>query len=76
MGCSKAFMAFQPDTFRFFAEKAGFVYESIRILPLDVFYISQLSEKYKGYRVIFKRNIEGIYFCISDRFSEEREAVQ
>jgi 2-polyprenyl-3-methyl-5-hydroxy-6-metoxy-1,4-benzoquinol methylase len=39
---------FSPDTFRIFSEKTGFIIEDFRILPLDVFYISSLSEKYKG----------------------------
>jgi SAM-dependent methyltransferase len=39
---------FNPSTFRLFCDKTGFRLESIRVLPLDVFYISLLSEKYKG----------------------------
>jgi ubiquinone/menaquinone biosynthesis C-methylase UbiE len=39
---------FNPSTFRLFSEKSGFRLESIRVLPLDVFYISLLSEKYKS----------------------------
>jgi 2-polyprenyl-3-methyl-5-hydroxy-6-metoxy-1,4-benzoquinol methylase len=39
---------FTPATFRLFAEKSGLILENLKILPLDVFYISQLSEKYKG----------------------------
>lgn len=39
---------FSPATFKFFAEKSGFSYEKMIPLPLDVFYISSLSEKYKG----------------------------
>jgi SAM-dependent methyltransferase len=39
---------FSPETFPLFSKKAGFVTERIRTLPLDVFYISALSEKYKG----------------------------
>jgi SAM-dependent methyltransferase len=39
---------FNPATFKKFAEKAGFKFEKIRTLPLDVFYIAQMSEKYKG----------------------------
>lgn len=44
---------FNPDTFRLFYEKSGFLLEDLRILPLDVFYISQLSEKYKGSSLAF-----------------------
>ena len=39
---------FNPATFRLFYEKAGFCLEKLRSLSLDVFYISMLSEKYKG----------------------------
>jgi SAM-dependent methyltransferase len=39
---------FTPETFRVFAEKTGFHITETRVLPLDVFYISILSEKNKG----------------------------
>ena len=39
---------FNPSTFRLFSEKTGFILENLRSLPLDVFYISLLSERYKG----------------------------
>ena len=39
---------FNPTTFSLFAEKSGLILEKIRTLPLDVFYISLLSERYKG----------------------------
>jgi 2-polyprenyl-3-methyl-5-hydroxy-6-metoxy-1,4-benzoquinol methylase len=39
---------FTPETFKVFASKSGFELVSIRNLPLDVFYISILSSKYKG----------------------------
>ncbi|MBE3095332.1 MAG: class I SAM-dependent methyltransferase [Actinobacteria bacterium] len=38
---------FNPSTFSLFAEKSGLILEKIRTLPLDVFYISLLSERYK-----------------------------
>jgi len=44
---------FNPDTFRIFSDKAGFKTVKILTLPLDVFYISLLSEKYKGTRFSF-----------------------
>jgi SAM-dependent methyltransferase len=44
---------FTPATFGLFAEMTGFELKSIRNLPLDVFYISILSEKYKGTRLYF-----------------------
>ncbi|MDO9340968.1 MAG: methyltransferase domain-containing protein [Bacteroidales bacterium] len=39
---------FNPSTFRLFSEKTGFIFENLRTLPFDVFYISLLSERYKG----------------------------
>jgi hypothetical protein len=39
---------FDPSTFSLFCEKSGLTLAGIKSLPLDVFYISQLSEKYKG----------------------------
>lgn len=39
---------FSPETFRLFSGKTGFITEMMKPLPLDVFYISMLSEKYKG----------------------------
>jgi 2-polyprenyl-3-methyl-5-hydroxy-6-metoxy-1,4-benzoquinol methylase len=44
---------FNPVTFRIFTEKAGFMVEKVRILPADVFYISILSERYRGSRISF-----------------------
>jgi SAM-dependent methyltransferase len=44
---------FNPDTFGLFLEKTGFVMENLMNLPLDVFYISILSERYKGSRSAF-----------------------
>ena len=48
---------FNPATFRLFSEKAGFSLEKLRSLPLDVFYISMLSEKYKGSGLSFIRGM-------------------
>jgi 2-polyprenyl-3-methyl-5-hydroxy-6-metoxy-1,4-benzoquinol methylase len=42
---------FNPATFRRFADKAGFKTEKLLTLPLDIFYISILSEKYSGSRI-------------------------
>jgi len=39
---------FSPAAFHLFAEKAGLEIRKMQRLPLDVFYISVLSEKYKG----------------------------
>ncbi len=48
---------YNPQTFRLFCEKSGLVLEDLKSLPLDVFYISQLSEKYKGSHLPFIRGI-------------------
>jgi len=39
---------FSPSTFRLFADKTGFKIVKTLTLPLDLFYISILSEKYSG----------------------------
>jgi 2-polyprenyl-3-methyl-5-hydroxy-6-metoxy-1,4-benzoquinol methylase/predicted RNA-binding Zn-ribbon protein involved in translation (DUF1610 family) len=48
---------FMAETFRHFAEKTGFHITEIQSLPLDVFYISILSEKNKGTRLNFLTGI-------------------
>jgi 2-polyprenyl-3-methyl-5-hydroxy-6-metoxy-1,4-benzoquinol methylase len=44
---------FTPETFRLFTQKTGFHITEIKSLPLDVFYISILSEKNKGTKFHF-----------------------
>jgi 2-polyprenyl-3-methyl-5-hydroxy-6-metoxy-1,4-benzoquinol methylase len=44
---------FSPASFRIFSEKTGLVLENQRNLPLDVFYISILSESYRGSKFPF-----------------------
>jgi hypothetical protein len=41
---------FNPEVLSLFAEKNGFSVSSRSYLPFDVFYISILSEKYRGSR--------------------------
>lgn len=48
---------YDPYTFRIFAKKAGFELERLRNLPLDVFYISIMSEKYKGSKLPFLKGM-------------------
>ncbi len=57
---------FTPDTFRIFAEKTGFMLEEIRRLPLDVFYISTLSEKQRGSKFSF---VIGLFRALPFAFS-------
>lgn len=64
---------FSPETFRKFAEKAGFKLLKIRTLPLDAFYISILSEKYQGSKVNFiKGIIRGKLFWFKALFNKEK----
>jgi ubiquinone/menaquinone biosynthesis C-methylase UbiE len=66
---------FNPSTFRLFSEKSGFRLESIRVLPLDVFYISLLSEKYKGSRSPFLIGmVKGAKFAFLSAFNKSRSS--
>ncbi len=66
---------FTPDTFRRFAEKTGFKIEGIKRLPLDVFYISALSEKYKGVKMSFVRGmIKGFWFSLLAAFNKQNSS--
>jgi SAM-dependent methyltransferase len=48
---------FNPSTFTIFSEKTGFVLENLRNLPPDVFYISILSERYRGSKLAFLKGM-------------------
>jgi SAM-dependent methyltransferase len=48
---------FTPDVFKRFAQNYGYTVKSMKPLPLDVFYISFLSEKYKGSRTPFLKGL-------------------
>ena len=64
---------FQPSTFRIFSEKPGFILESIKTLPLDVFYISLLSERYKSSSMaFFKAMSKAFIFAFKSVFNRER----
>lgn len=66
---------FTPGTFRSFADKAGFIVTGIRRLPLDVFYISMMSEKYRGSKVAFiKGIIKGTWFFIRSLSGKEKSS--
>jgi len=66
---------FSPLTFSLFAEKTGFRLRSIRRLPLDVFYISMLSEKYRETKLHnLKGLIKGIWFYILSSFNRNRSS--
>ena len=66
---------FNPSTFRLFSKKTGFRVESVRNLPLDVFYISALSEKYKGSVMSFGTGIvKAKLFALLSTFKKERSS--
>jgi len=66
---------FTPRTFELFAVKAGLDFNGIKCLPLDVFYISALSEKYKGTRLFFLAGmIKGLWFAVLSCFNREKRS--
>jgi SAM-dependent methyltransferase len=66
---------FTPRTFRYFAEKAGFEITATRRLPIDVFYISILSEKNKGSNLSFVTGmVKGTGFAIMSLFKKNRSS--
>jgi SAM-dependent methyltransferase len=66
---------FTPETFRLFAQKAGFRISRIKSLPLDVFYISILSEKNKGSKFSFLTGmIKGTSFAFRSLFNKGRSS--
>jgi SAM-dependent methyltransferase len=66
---------FQPSTFRILSEKSGFNLENIKILPLDVFYISMLSERYKGSSMAFHKAMSKAFiFSFRTLFNKERSS--
>jgi len=66
---------FTPETFRVFTGKTGFRITEIRSLPLDVFYISILSEKNTGSKFHFiKGMIMGSLFAFLALFNKSRSS--
>jgi ubiquinone/menaquinone biosynthesis C-methylase UbiE len=66
---------FTPATFKYFAAKTGFKLVKTIALPLDVFYISALSEKYKGSRMHFLKGIiKALWFSILCLFRNEKNS--
>lgn len=66
---------FSPYTFQIFARKSGFELIKVRSLPLDVFYISILSEKYRGSRLHFLTGaIMGKWFWFRSMFDLKRSS--
>jgi SAM-dependent methyltransferase len=66
---------FSPVTFRLFLEKTGFVLVDLKTLPFDVFYISVLSEKYKGSRLAFLTGlIKAFLFALYSAFRKRKSS--
>lgn len=64
---------FNPDTFGFLFEGRGFRIVNVRTLPLDVFYISILSERYKGNKMAFFTGIvKGSFFAFRTLFNKRK----
>jgi SAM-dependent methyltransferase len=64
---------FSPVTFNLFAEKTGFRIKTIRRLPLDVFYISMLSEKFRGTKLHFLSGmLIGFWFAFLSIIKKEK----
>ena len=66
---------FTPETFSIFTKKAGFRITGIRPLPLDVYYISILSEKNKGSHYPFVIGmITGYLFAFGSLFRKNKSS--
>lgn len=66
---------FNPVTFSKFAGNNGFSVESTLNLPLDVFYISILSERIKGSKMaIFSGLIKGVIFSFASVFNKAKSS--
>jgi SAM-dependent methyltransferase len=66
---------FNADTFGFLFESKGFRMVNIRPLPLDVFYISILSERYKGKSPAFITGmLKGSYFALLALFNKRKSS--
>ncbi len=67
---------FAPITFKIFAERTGFKLSRLKSLPLDVFYISSLSEKYKGSNLsLITGMINGLWFSVKSFFNKNRSST-
>ncbi len=66
---------FTPVTFKKYCEMSMFELINIKTLPLDVFYVSILSEKYKGSKFHFISGmIRGLRFFLQSIFNKERSS--
>jgi 2-polyprenyl-3-methyl-5-hydroxy-6-metoxy-1,4-benzoquinol methylase len=66
---------FNPSTFSLFTKKSGLTLEKIRVLPLDVIYISTLSEKYKESALPFITGmLKAFIFAFLSTFNKRRSS--
>ncbi len=66
---------FKPSTFRIFLEKTGLEIEKMMTLPADVYYISILSERYKGSKIPFLTGlVKGLLFSFLNVFKAGRSS--
>jgi len=66
---------FNPETFSMFSDLSGFTLKDTLSLPLDVFYISTLSEKYQSSGLYFISGIiKGMWFSFLSAFKNERRS--
>jgi 2-polyprenyl-3-methyl-5-hydroxy-6-metoxy-1,4-benzoquinol methylase len=66
---------FNPGTFKLFTERTGFRLEKLMNLPLDVFYISIMSEKYKGSKLSFFMGVvKAIPFALLSAFQKKKSS--
>jgi SAM-dependent methyltransferase len=66
---------FSPDTFRLLAQKHGYVITNIKSMPFDAFYISILSEKYRGRKFPLLRGVfSGISAYVTSLFDKKKSS--
>jgi lipoic acid synthetase len=63
---------FSPDALRFLFESKGFKLLNIKLMPLDVFYISILSERYRKNSVaLLSGTCKGLFFAMRTLFNKK-----
>ena len=66
---------FSPATIQQFGAKHGFALEETKPMPFDAFYVSMLTEKYKGSKFSFlKGMLTGMYALFSAMANKERSS--
>ena len=66
---------FSPETFRILATNHGFQVFNQKTMPFDAFYISMMSEKYKGTKLfVIKGIIAGIFSYIICLFNKNKSS--